>query len=139
MEGKCFQEMMRGFLQWVGPRGERSAEHKEVEGPGWVVRSGLLGEVEGAEERSLGVGHNWDLISGWEADVAAFVIVQVGLVVGVMEDHGTYWEQHYASLEKAIILFEEGLMGLAVAALGIALVVLVSDLQGGEGHVVLAV
>lgn len=102
-------------------------------------RSGLLEEVVGVEEWLLGAGHNWDLISGSEADAAAFVTVRAGLVVGVTEVHGTYLEQHCVSLEKEIVLFEEGLMGLAVAALGIVLMVLVSGLQGGEGHAVLAV
>jgi hypothetical protein len=101
-----------------------------------VDRSGLLEEVVGVEERLLGADHNWDLIS--EAD-AAFATVRAGLVVGVTEVHGTYLEQHYVSLEKEIALFEEELMGLAVAALGIVLMVLVSGLQGGEGHAVLVV
>ena len=87
----------------------------------------------------LGAGHNWDLISGLEADAAAFVTVRAGLVVGVTEAHGTYLEQRYVFLEKEIVLFGEGLMGLAVAALGIVLMALVSGLQGGEGHAVLAV
>ena len=99
-------------------------------------RSGLLEEVVGVEERLLGAGHNWDLISCSEVDAAAFATVRAGLVVGVTEVHGTYLEQRYVFLEKEIVLFGEGLMGLAVAALGIASMVLASGLQGGEEHAV---
>jgi hypothetical protein len=98
-----------------------------------------LEEVVGVEERLLGAGHNWGLISGSEADAAAFVTVRAGLVVGVTEVHGTYLEQRYVSLEKEIVLFEEQLTGLAVAALGIVLMVLVLGLRDGEEHAVLAV